>query len=330
LKTKYLIYGNIKEGNLAYELFCILKLNSELEVITFNRESFFSPLKIKIFDRTLILLFNHFLRFFLNISLFYNWFFFKPDIFFSIKGLDIYPIILHYISKKSKTINWNLDHFLNFNNSNKQLLNSIKNYHIIFSPKKEVFNKYEKLGAKQIVFIENFYQKKHHFFQDIKKKYQISFVGSWSKKREKYLMILSSKFLINVFGNSWKRKVKMPNIICKENIDQFEYNYVINSSIINLNFFTVENNDTSNLRLFEVAACKGLLLSEFSERASNFLIPDTDAFYFNNEMEILNKVETILNLKQNKIDEICNNGFEKIKKYNLEYRVEKILKKINK
>lgn len=328
MSHKILIYGNFYKGNLAFELFNRLKKLGNYNLMIFNRLSYLEPHN----NRFIVLIFRYLLfpfsRLILNTSLILKIHDFKPDIFIAIKGLDLFPIVLRLFPKTTKKINWNLDDFENIKNSNTQLIKSIKQYDLIISPKKELFKNYEKLGAKKILFIENFYLDNYHKNLKTKKIYKISFVGSWSKKREKYINSIIEFYQVHVFGNSWTKIKKHNNLNCHENVNQNFYSKIINQSEICLNFFTDENNDTSNLRLFEVPACKGLLLSEFSIRASKILTPNKDAFFFKNENELIEKISLILKMKKIELDKIRINGFKKIKSFDLNFRIQEVFNEI--
>lgn len=325
MSHKIFIYGNFYKGNLAFELFNRLSIIESITPKKFDRLSHLEPfnnLLIKLIFRYFFIPFS---RFILNINLILKIHLFEPDIFIAIKGLDIYPIILRFFPKTIKKINWNLDDFENTKNSNNNLIQSIKQYDLIISPKKELFKRYKTIGAKKLLFIENYYISSYHKDLKLKQLYNISFVGSWSKKREKFIRSVSEIYKVHVFGNSWSKVKCNKNLVCNENVEQHQYVEIVNQSKISLNFFTDENNDTSNLRLFEVPACKGLILSEFSKRASEILTPNKDAFFFKNENELIEKISFILNMKEIEFNKIRINGYKKIKSFDLNYRIEEVL-----
>jgi len=325
MKKKILIFGNFYEGNLAFELFQILKNKNDFLVDDFNRIKILEPFYSKYLNLIFRFSFSKVSILFLNFFLLIKIQLYKPKYFIAIKGLNILPLTLKLFPSDVMKINWNLDDFDNMKNSNNQLIESIKQYDLIISPKKELFDRYKSIGAKKLLFIENYYLNSYHTDLKLKKIYNISFVGSWSKKRERFIRSVSKKYKVHVFGNSWSKIKINKNLVCNENVEQHQYVEIVNKSKISLNFFTDENNDTSNLRLFEVPACKGLLLSEFSKRASEILTPNKDAFFFKNENELIEKISFILNMKEIELNKIRINGFKKIKSFDLNYRIEEVL-----
>ena len=326
---KILVFGNFYEGNVAHEIELFFKRKS-CEVNKFKRSNFYRDFKNRYLNKGINFFFSIVIEFILNFFLIIKYLRYKPEVFFAVKGLNIYPIVLKFISNKTVCINWNLDDFLNPKNSNKNLIKSMKLYDLIISPKIERFDKYILKGAKKLLFIENFYFRKYFYPSDLKKNYEISFIGSWSKKRDKLINVIANKHIVHVFGNSWKIKNKNYKVIKHDEINPHKFREVVSQSKINLNFLTDENYDTSNLRFFEVSACKGLLLNEYSNRFENILSSKNDTFYFKNVDEINCIIDEILILNEDKIRSISNSASKKIKDHSFDNRCEKILIELQK
>tara|TARA_X000000368_G_scaffold329507_1_gene266583 strand:- start:392 stop:1381 length:990 start_codon:yes stop_codon:yes gene_type:complete len=326
---KILVFGNFYEGNVAHEIELFFKRKS-CEVYKFKRSNFYRDFKNRYLNKGINFFFSIIIEFILNFFLIIKYLRYKPEVFFAVKGLNIYPIVLKFISNKTVCINWNLDDFLNPKNSNKNLIKSMKLYDLIISPKIERFDKYILKGAKKLLFIENFYFRKYFYPSDLKKNYEISFIGSWSKKRDKLINVIANKHIVHVFGNSWKIKNKNYKVIKHDEINPHKFREVVSQSKINLNFLTDENYDTSNLRFFEVSACKGLLLNEYSNRFENILSSKNDTFYFKNVDEINCIIDEILRLNVDKIRSISNSASKKIKDHSFNKRCEKILIELQK
>ena len=133
------------------------------EVYRLDRSSFFNLSKNRFVKKGLNFFFSNILEFILNITLILKYIIYKPEVFFVIKGLNIYPRVLKYITNRAVCVNWNLDDFNNLKNSNKNLIKTIKLYDLIISPKIELFKKYKDQGAKKLFFLENFYFEKYFY-----------------------------------------------------------------------------------------------------------------------------------------------------------------------
>ena len=205
---KILVFGNFYEGNVAYEMEQFFKRKS-FKVYKFNRSYFYRNFKNRYIYKGINFFFSFMIEFILNFFLIIRYLKHKPKVFFAVKGLNIYPIVLKFISNKTVCINWNLDDFLNPKNSNKNLVKSIKLYYLIISPKIERFDKYILKGAKKLLFIENFYFNKYFYPCDLKKNYEISFIGSWSNKKINLLIELLINILYMFLGTHGRLKTKI-------------------------------------------------------------------------------------------------------------------------
>ena len=125
LKTKILLFGNFYPGNVAQELFLFF-LNNGSNVFMVKRNLFNKPFSDRYLNRLVNFFFKKCLEIILNIYILYKILKIKPDVFFVVKGLNVYPITFLLIKKKSLIVNWNLDDFFNFKNSNTNLIKSIK------------------------------------------------------------------------------------------------------------------------------------------------------------------------------------------------------------
>ena len=165
---KILVFGNFYEGNVAYEMEQFFKRKS-FKVYKFNRSYFYRNFKNRYIYKGINFFFSFMIEFILNFFLIIRYLKHKPKVFFAVKGLNIYPIVLKFISNKTVCINWNLDDFLNPKNSNKNLVKSIKLYDLIISPQIDRFDKYILKGAKKLLFLENFYFNKYFYPCDLKR-----------------------------------------------------------------------------------------------------------------------------------------------------------------
>ena len=210
---------------------------------------------------------------------------YKPDVFFISKGLNIFPDTLQYIKKKSIIIaNWNPDDFFNKYNSNLNLLNSLNIYDIVFSARKHLFHEYKTKGIKNPIYLEWYFLpwlhfKPNEFKDDIKK---ITFIGTYSKRREEIINGIQTEIPIEIWGDQWqfsKLKYKKRIILHGKSLPQSIFPEIISSSLLNLNILTQENRDNTNLKIFEIPASYGILLSETTDMIKEIF--DQKCFYFN-------------------------------------------------
>ncbi len=293
----------LKELNINYKIFDFYKiLNTQIRFDILNkvvRKLFYSQNEAKINS----LLLNE-----INI--------FKPDILFISKGINIYPETLKVFRDKSIIIaNWNPDDFFNKFNSSKNLLNSLELYDFVFSARKHLFDEYKIKGIKNPIYIEWYYipwlHNKRHITLNLQEK--ITFIGTFSKRREEVINSIQVDRPIEIWGSGWqfsslryKKNILLKNKVLNQN----EFPEIISSSLINLNILTLENRDCTNLKLFEITASNGLLLTEQNDVTQRILGSNSVYYNYNNVLEFNDVIEDIFNpYKFEYYNEIRNNGY---------------------
>jgi len=334
MKHKVLLYGEYWEGT---HIDCISKV-LELEHIEYkifdfysiispiHNPNFFDKIKRKLKYNANEKLINHLLIKEIDI--------FKPTILLVSKGINIYPETF-LIFKKSGIIisNWNPDDFFNNKNTSKHLLNSLNLFDFVFSARKHLFHEYVLNGISNPHYIEWYYIPWLHKLpnNNFKVEDKISFIGTYSKRREHILASIDNSVPIEVWGSGWNNsKIVLKNNISlkKKILNQSDFPKYISKSKINLNILTTENRDQTNLKLFEITASSGLLLTE-STNVTNEIFKDSCFYYdYNNINSLNNTIQYILNLKNfNYVEQVKQKGVEVTynNKHSINDRVKEIL-----
>lgn len=194
----------------------------------------------------------------------------RPSTIIVSKGVDLYPETLRFAQKLSiKLINWSPDDFLNPANSSVHLVNALPIYDLLVSARAHRFPAYRQHGARTLLHIDWYYIPEIHYPRAVPKDIVLGFVGSWSKDREAALARIETP--CTIYGGGWARaaaQLRRRHAIHNKVLNHDEYPLVLSRTKFSLNFFTKENFDRSNQRLFEVPACGSVLVSEPSEVAT--------------------------------------------------------------
>ncbi len=263
---------------------------------------------------------------------------YKPDVLFISKGVNIFPETLLTIKKKSIIIiNWNPDDFFNCYNSSKHIINSLPIYDYVFSARAHLFDEYRAKGIKNPIYLEWYYihwlHKKPIVNLEIQKK--ITFVGTYSKRREKILDSIISRYPLEIWGDQWqfsKLKRKKNTIIHNKALTQIQFPEVMSQSLLNLNILTLENRDLTNLKIFEIPASYGIMLTEYTNKINEIL--NNNCFYFKPDISedlsnSISKIVTDFNIddlkymRQMSHESIINGNND------ISHRVSDILQQIN-
>jgi len=264
---KILLYGEYWEGTHVDSISIVLN-EKKIQNTVFNFDSYlrFNTRSVLI-NKTLRRLFYYLNEYFINIHLLKTIKSFKPNVLVISKGINIYSSTLKKIKKFDIIIcNWNPDDFFNTMNSSIHLKRSFKIYDIVFSARKHLFHEYYSKGFKKMIYLDWYFIPWLHKLNNFSKvNRKISFIGTRSLRREKIINSIDNSFLIDVWGSGWshsKLALKDNIKIKKKVLDQKYFPEIISSSLVNLNILTIENRDRTNLKIFEIIASGGFLLTE--------------------------------------------------------------------
>lgn len=241
----------------------------------------------------------------------------KFDKILIVKGSYIFPITLWLIKKKqsdSIIVNWSLDNMCLRHNNNLWYLLSIKYYDVLFTAKTSNIIGLNKLGAKSVKYITQAYSKKHHYPSQDEKKIDVLFIGCYEKDRFQHLLFLSQNNIkVTIYGNGWE-KIKSKNLNSCLIINTIpllgdDYRKAISQSKICLCFLRKINFDQHTSRSIEIPAISTLMIAEKTNEHLE-LFNEKEAVYFNDRIELLNKVKYYLNNKKER-EIIANNGYQR-------------------
>jgi len=329
---KILLYGELWSGtHIDCISYVLREKNIEFKIFDFYK--YINPKRYTIFiDKVLNKILYENNEKLINNKLFLEIEEYKPDVLFISKGVNIYPETLDKFKRKGIIIaNWNPDDFFNKLNSSKYLLDSLNIYVYVFSARKHLFDEYKDKGIRNPHYVEWYYIPWLHSRTTsiIPIKNIITFIGTYSKRRESILKTIEKDIPIEIWGSGWNFSSlkKNKNINIKNQfLPQSDFPNIISSSLINLNILTLENRDHTNLKIFEITASNGLLLTESIDASISIL--GKNAFYFDaNVPKSLN--ESIDNIFSNNNDnsKIKDAGYKNIttNNHSIFDRVEQII-----
>jgi spore maturation protein CgeB len=128
-------------------------------------------------------------------------------------------------------------------------------------------------------------------------KYDVIFIGYCEQKRINYInYLLDSGINVKIFGSGWDLSVLHPNYGQTEVIPIFgdQYYQELYASKICIAFLSELNEDVYTIRNFEIPGIGSLMLSERTPELVNYFKEGEEAFFFSDEIELLQKVQFIL------------------------------------
>ena len=261
---------------------------------------------------------------------------FGPNIVLISKGVNLFPETIFEMQKHSaKIVNWNPDDFFNRYNSSRHLLNSIGLYDTVYSARKHLFKEYNEKGIKNPVYLEWYYipwlhNKKEFVKTEVLQK--VVFVGTYSKRRQDIISSINQNIKIEIWGSGWNYTSLRfrSNITINNVLKQSEFPKIMSLAAINLNILTIENRDETNLKIFEIPASNGFLLTESTNGIYDILNPETDCMCFNSlsKDSINEKINCVFEMNKENYLGMRKNGHDRIvlNRNSIVDRVEFILK----
>lgn len=148
-------------------------------------------------------------------------------------------------------------------------------------------------------------------------RHEISFVGSWHPRRQSVMTQLAD-LPVSIYGPKWRRKnILNPRIFFKvkrRGIWGDEVSQLYRNSKINLNIAVWDTSKQSgnNLRIAEIPAAEGFLLSEYSPELSDYFVPGTEIETYRTVEELRQKITYYLQHEQER-REIARRGWLRAK-----------------
>ena len=303
-KYKILIIGCITDKNsIELKYYRAIKKNKNISV-KIKKNEIINLFKIRIIQKYFQFIFYYYYS--LKLKNFFRKNRNKYDIVLIFKGLFYDKESIEQIKKFSaNTIFINIDGDDPFNIvvpsiSNEKHIISLTAYDIIFFWSEKIKKKFIKKFPQQIKKTKILYFGHENKNKITVKKFNPYFIfyGSWDLERERFLNSLKINNL-KIYGNGWNacsNKFKFKNNIYSE-ISGKKLSKVIYSSLGVINLFRKQNNDQTNMRIFEILGSGGLLVSKQSESLKKIFRSSKFFFQFNNLMQC----NSILNLINNKV-----------------------------
>ena len=240
----------------------------------------------------------------------------KPDLVFILRGADFSPETLLKIKKEhnTKLICWWLE-------GPKVIEKSIEKalcYDFYFINSRYSVEEHKKQGIKNCFYLP-FGADLEFYKRTIPAEYQcdVGFVGAWNQNRQNLLQSLTGFDNVSIWGPKWRKKNNKDNKMLKIIKGDGIYNndaakfYSFTKINININAWYKYIASGVSLRIFDIPACGGFLLTDFVEELPDlFKIPD-EMESFTTQDEFIDKIKYYI--KNDSIREkIAESGYKRV------------------
>lgn len=234
----------------------------------------------------------------------------EPHVIWVFKGVEIYLSTLSKIRDLNvKLINFNADNpFIRpfVSNGGKIIEKALAYYDLHFSYSKKVKNRIEKeVGVPCELLPFGFELSEVKYNEIIKEKEvdKVCFLGSPDKERAKQLVqIADAGIEIDVYGHNWKRYINNKNITVFDSVFLDDFWKVLRKYRVQLNLFRVYNEESHNMRTFEIPAIGGIQIAPDTVENREFFIPNSEIFLFSSFGELIEKIKFLLSISKKEAD----------------------------
>ncbi|WP_282041191.1 glycosyltransferase [Winogradskyella flava] len=254
----------------------------------------------------------------------------KYDIIWVFKGMEIYPETLVKIKVMGlKLVNFNPDHPFVYNyrgSGNKNVLNSIKHYHLHLCYNLNVKSKIEKeIGARCEWLPFGFeHRETNHVLTEIEEIKRACFIGNPDEFRAKYLIMLSARGIpIDVYGNNWDTWIEKKDgvhITCFDPIYKEDFDKTAVKYRLQLNIFRPHNDNSHNMRTFEMPGLGCIMLAPDSKEHQIFFKINEEAFFYSDIEDMALQAKMILDMPFSNARKVRENAVNRSLKSGYSYK----------
>jgi spore maturation protein CgeB len=228
----------------------------------------------------------------------------EPDIIWVFKGMEITPSSLKWAKQKGiKLVNYNPDNpfiFTGKGSGNANITKSINLYDFHFTYNLEIKKEIENRYNLPTVFLPFGFDISDELYIECSKQEEVlktCFLGNPDKQRADYIIQLANKgVLLDVYGNDWQIFLKHKNITIYNPVLGNELWKVLRKYRVQINMMRIHNEDSHNMRSFELPGIAGLQVAPNTKEHQLFFKDGKEIFLYNNVDECVSKINYLLGL----------------------------------
>jgi spore maturation protein CgeB len=238
---------------------------------------------------------------------------FQPDIIWIFKGLEIFPSTLKKLGKKFRLANFNPDHpfiIIARSNGNRNVKNSVGLYHLHFSYNTRLVKRIQDEFHIPAVFLPFAYDRfdlEYEPPESVSEVLKVCFQANPDAWRVQKIKALADAGVeVVVYGHGWdKTSLWGYNNVHLHPIASRKTFWLLNQEYrVQLNLFRKYNNDSHNMRTFEIPAVGGIQLSPYSSEQADFFEENKEIFLFKNDGQMISMAKKLLAMTRAEADEI--------------------------
>lgn len=237
---------------------------------------------------------------------------FNPEIIWVFKGMEITPESLKWAKQKGiKLVNYNPDNpfiFTGKGSGNANITNSIGIYDFHFTYNLEIQKQLQEQYLAKTGFLPFAFDVSDELYKtcfEEKEVVKACFLGNPDKQRAAFVEELAAKgILIDVFGNDWDKFVTHKNITAHKPVYSTEQWKTLRKYRVQINVMRIHNEDSHNMRTFEVAGIGGIQVAPNTKEHNIFFEDGKEIFLYKNVVECVEKINYLLTLNTDEANKL--------------------------
>lgn len=258
---------------------------------------------------------------------------FQPDVAWVFKGMEIMPSTLDVIKKKIFLVNYNPDNpfiFSGAGSGNNNIINSVSKYNLHFTYNLEIQKQLDGLGYNTAILPFGFdlADELYQLCSAQKEILRPCFLGNPDKQRAAFIKNIAGRGIeIDVYGNNWGQFIRHPHVHIYPPVFGDEFWMVLRRYRVQLNLMRPHNEQSHNMRSFEIPAVGGIMIAPDNIEHRMFFKDGVEAFLFTDANDCISKIKQILAQPESEVIKIRQNARERCLRSGYSYK-ERILESV--
>lgn len=237
---------------------------------------------------------------------------FKPEIIWVFKGMELTPASLKWAKEQGvKLVSYNPDNpfiFTGKGSGNANITNSIGLYDFHFTYNLEIQKELQQKYRAKTSFLPFAYDMSQSLFDECATETEVvkaCFLGNPDKVRAAFLESLAAKGVtIDVFGQDWSKFVSHKNITANAPVYGDELWKTLRKYRVQINLMRIHNEDSHNMRTFEVPGIGGIQVAPFTKEHNDFFEDGKEIFLYKNVDDCADTINHLLSLSVAQANEL--------------------------
>jgi len=224
---------------------------------------------------------------------------FNPDLTIVFRGEDLIPESIAYLNKISSIgcINIYTDSpFVIPGIGAAKLIPAFSEYSAIYTFSKSLVPVFQQLGGKNVKRLCFGFDRRMHKIEaniNFELKSTVSYFGTWGILQEAWLASLMDLYPLKIFGPGWEnaqQKKLLEGWVKGAGVGSGMKRAIYNADIV-FNLIRAEHGCAHSMKTFEIPACGGFMLTNWTEEQAEFFEADKHCVYFQSVEEMIDKVK---------------------------------------